>query len=426
MISCMNGSFLRKRQASGAVSAVGFRENAGAVLVIQRAGIGQEEAAHGLAGIDRQRHHFVGADAVVAHLEVVHAAGLLQVCQSGEEILRLVCFGDTHDAGHLDELAVAGVVFDEVRGEGEGDHDEAGAVGQIRMVGAHGVFHGVLCRGGGELHGDACEGAAVGHAGARLEVIAVRCGAGQVSGDIFDGGEGEGLAEEVHAVGHHHFRVVEEGVEALIGGVFRRNGAHELRIDHGDLRDEPRVAAEADLFMGVEFGNDAPVIELGAGAGSESDGHDGERVAGQRLGLAGAAHHIVPEVAGVGGHGGYGHGGVQHGAAAYGEDEVAAVFPGGSGRFHHEIFRGIFVDDGAGHGGDAGLFHLGGDDVQRTAQPGRLAGGEEQERLLSGQCFLTERGQLAGAEKKLRGGKECELHGIHKNTSFMISVSYGT
>ena len=80
---------------------------------------------------------------------------------------------------------------------GPGDDDESGSVGQVVVVGAHGVLYAVLCGAGAGVHGVAAHGVGEGHAGAGFHVAAVPDGDGEPTGHIADGGLLHHVAEQL-------------------------------------------------------------------------------------------------------------------------------------------------------------------------------------------------------------------------------------
>lgn len=196
------------------------------------AGIGCEQAAHRITGVASQRVALLTSEAVVAHFQVVHAAGTLQAGKCREEILGFVRIGHSHHARHLHELFVAGMMLDEEAVELVRNHDETRTVRQVVVIGTHGVFHRMLGRGAGELHRKSGYGASVGNGFTSFQIVAVLHGAWQVFGDVFDGRKGYRLAQHVDEAADHYLRVVEQRIETLIGGVRRRYGAHQFRIDN--------------------------------------------------------------------------------------------------------------------------------------------------------------------------------------------------
>ena len=123
------------------------------------------------------------------------------------------------------------------------------------MIGAHGVFHAVLSGGGGQLHGDARHRAAVGDMLTGLKIVPVPDRAGQVTGNMADGRQRDGFAEDVYPLRHHDLRVVEQCIKPLIGRIGRRHGSHQLGIDDRQHGDEPRIT-EPDFFLGFRIGDD--------------------------------------------------------------------------------------------------------------------------------------------------------------------------
>ena len=237
-----------------------------------------------------------------------------------------------------------------------------------------------------------------------FQVIAVGHRFGQVLGDVFNGGQGDGFAENIDPLAHHHFGVVEQSVKSLIGGVLGGNGLHQFRVHNGQHRHQAGVAPKADFFVGVQLADNTPVIDFRAGSGGEGDGDDGQGVVGQGLGLAGAAYHIVPQISGVGGHSRHRHRGVQHSAAPQGHNEVTALFLRHTGGFHHQVLGGVFLDDGAGDVFHPCLFQLLLGFIQCAGHLGRFSGGKQQQRLFAGHGLAAQLLQAAGAEEQVGGG----------------------
>ena len=235
------------------------------------------------------------------------------------------------------------MALDEELRKGLGNHDEPRAVGQVGVIGAHGVFHAVLSGGGGQLHGDARHRAAVGDMLTGLKIVPVPDRVGQVTGNMADGRQRDGFAEDVYPLRHHDLRVVEQRVKPLIGRIGRRHGSHQLGIDDRQHGDEPRIT-EPDFFLGFRIGDDSPAVDFRAGTRRGGDGHDRQARIGQRTPLTRAALHIIPQVAVIGCHRGNRGRGVQHCAAAQRHDEIAPVFPGERGALHHGVLDRVFHD----------------------------------------------------------------------------------
>ena len=109
--------------ASMGVSAVRFCEDLDHVVIGERNGIEVEENANGSARELCHAGELFGRDAVVAHLEVVDSAGLLQSGERVKEVLWLRRVFLAHKLRHLDELLWACALADQVPVVGERDHD---------------------------------------------------------------------------------------------------------------------------------------------------------------------------------------------------------------------------------------------------------------------------------------------------------------
>ena len=82
---------------------------------------------------------------------------------------------------------------------------------------SHSVLHRMLRGGGGQLHGDPRHSAAIGDVLPRYQVVAILYSTGQIVGDVLNGGQRDGFTQDIYAVRHHDFRIVEQRVKALIG-----------------------------------------------------------------------------------------------------------------------------------------------------------------------------------------------------------------
>ena len=334
----------------------------------------------------------------------------MQVDQSGDEVHRLLGVGLAHGLGHVDEAVVqVGAVLDEVGVVGLADHDEAGPVGDLMVIGGEGVLQGVLGAEVVHAHHHAGHAAAVGDFLAGLDVLAVLAGGGQVLAHGLDGLQGQHVAHEVVGVVDVGLRGVEECVEALVSGELGGHGQHEVGVHDGQNGEGVLVAA-AHLLLGLLVGHDGPGVQLGAGAGGGGDGDDGQGLILHALAAAGAAVDIIPIVALVGDHHGDGLGCVDAAAAAETDDEVTALGAGKGGPVHDVVQHGV-CQDLVEHGvGDPGLGQLVLDDVQVAVGAGGLAGGNDDEGLLAGQALLVQLLDGPLAEDEVGGNVERKAH----------------
>ena len=155
------------------------------------------------------------------------------------------------------------MTLDEELIESLGNHNQPCAVRKIMMVGTHGVFHGMFGRGACQLHGDACHCAAISDAFSCFHIISVSDCTWQVFRDILDGGQGDGFAQDVHAVAYHYLCVVEQSIKSLVCRVFGGNGSHQFRVYDGKNGSQFRCA-ETDFLIRVGIGDNAPAIDFGA------------------------------------------------------------------------------------------------------------------------------------------------------------------
>ena len=168
------------------------------ILVGELDAVHFEEDAHGGPGVLGKGGEFLGGDAVVGHLQVVHPAGLLEVNQGGDEVHGFLGVLLAHGLGHVDEPVVeGGAVLHHVGVVGPGDHDEARSVGDLRVIGGQRVLHGVLGAQVVHAHDHARQAAAEGHLLPGGHVLAVLTGPGQVPAHGLDGPEGQHIPHEV-------------------------------------------------------------------------------------------------------------------------------------------------------------------------------------------------------------------------------------
>ena len=140
------------------------------------------------------------------------------------------------------------------------------------VVGAHGVFHAVLGGCAGQLHGHTRHRAAIGDMFPRFQIMTISDRTGKVHGDVSDGRQRDGFAQDIHAVGHHDFRIVEQRVKALIRRITRRNRPHQFRVHNGENRIEHRIA-KTDFFLSFRIGNNAPTVDFRGRSCRKRDRH---------------------------------------------------------------------------------------------------------------------------------------------------------
>ena len=363
----------------------------------------------------RHRVELVLLDAPVAHLEAVDAALAHESLELGEEVRRLGGVGVAHEAGHLDVALVAGVGIDHVPVISTRDHDEAGAVGQVVVVRAHGVLGAVAAAAAGGDHGVAAEGVREGELGAGGEVGAVVHAGGEGGRGVRDARAADHVAHEVAVVRDEALDAVEQRVEALVRRQARGHGEHELGVDDGEHRHEARVA-QAELLVALLAGDHGAGVDLGAGAGRGGHAHERQRVVldGQALGRA--AHDVVPDVARglgavggdqrVGGHGADALAAVHDRAAAEGEHEVAALGAREPAAVVDGLAQRVRLDAVEQHVRDAGAVELGERAVEVAVGLDGLAARGHDQGALAGELLVAELGELPGAEEHAGLGKE--------------------
>ena len=291
----------------------------------------------------------------------------MQAGERRDEIPGLCGLLHPHCTGHPYETLVADVPVDEEREVSPAEHDQPGAVGQILVVGRHGVFHRVLAGRGAQAHHHAGKGVAEGHAGPSFEIVAIGHGARQVAGDMLDGGQCVHVACEVGEFRNVTLHAVEQCVEPLVCREFRRHGEHQLRIDYGQYG---KSGFDADLFMGLFVGYDSPRVDFRPGSCRRGYGDE-------RLFFARPAENVVPQVAVVGCHQGYGLRGVHDAAASQCDDHVAPVLPCRCRSGHDGGFQGVRFDPVEYHAFDPcqpELFLRGGQIAGHDVHGGGLSG----------------------------------------------------
>lgn len=101
------------------------------------------------------------------------------------------------------------------------------------MESAQRVLHGMVGAVAAQRHRNTGEGAAVGDLLAGSDVPAIGAGPCEVPSDGGDDLAGEEIAQRRGLLRQVAFDAMEERIEALEGGQPRREGGHQLRIDHG-------------------------------------------------------------------------------------------------------------------------------------------------------------------------------------------------
>ena len=119
----------------------------------------------------------------------------------------------------------------------------------------------------------------------------------------------------------------------------------------------------------------------------------------QGLCLARTAAHIVPQVAGIGGHSRHSYGRVEHGTASQCEDKIASVFLGASGGFHYHLLGRVLVDIAANDISRTGFIELGGHAVKRAVRLYGPTAGYEQQSLSARKRLVAELVQFTTFEK---------------------------
>ncbi len=168
-------------------------------------------------------------------------------------------------------------------------------------------------------------GGDIGDMFARLKVRAVFHGNGKPFCDMFDSRDVDRFAHDVEACRHHDFRIVEEGVKALIYRVFCRNGGHICRVDNGKNGLQKLGVAKVYFLMGVLSAYNAPFVHFASGSACRCDRYDKERLVLNRLAFSCSAVNVVPKAPAVRGHCRNRNGRVEYGAASQGDNEIASV-----------------------------------------------------------------------------------------------------
>lgn len=217
---------------------------------------------------------------------------------------------------------------------------------------------------------------------------------------MLDGGQCVHVACEVGEFRNVALHAVEQCVEPLVCREFRRHGEHQLRIDYGQYGE---CGFDADLFMGLSVGYDAPRIDFRPGSCRRGYCDDRQRCVFGLLFFARPAEYIVPQVAVVGCHQGYGLRGVHDAAASQCDDHVAPVLPCRCRSGHDGGFQGVRFDPVEYHAFDPcqpELFLRGG---QIAVCSGRLAVRNCQQGLFPGISCLC-RFFSSSAPKRMRVG----------------------
>ena len=170
---------------------------------------------------------------------------------------------------------------------------------------------------------------------------------------------------------NHHFCIVEQCIETLIGSIFCGDGAHQFRIDDCQYGIEFGTA-ETDFLVGGVVGDDAPAVDFRPCARSCGNCHDRQSRLLQRQTFARASVNVVPQIAWIGCHCSYGYRRIENGSAAQCHDEVASVFTGYGGSLHDDLLRRIFVNVSTEHIGDMRFAELFDSTVKRSGRPDRF------------------------------------------------------
>ena len=205
------------------------------------------------------------------------------------------------------------------------NHNQAGAVRQLLVVGRHRMFERMFARAAPHAHHRTRKGIAPRYTGAGLEVAAVGHGTRQVAGHILNSVEHVHVAHQIGGIGDIGLGRMKQRIEPLESREFRRNGKHQLRIDDGEHWKQPRMY-EARLFVGFGIGNHAPRIGFGTCTGRGGDRHDRQRRLGNCLALTRSTRNIIPIISAVGRNDRNSLRSVHHAAAAQSDDHIASVF----------------------------------------------------------------------------------------------------
>ena len=364
--------------------------------------------------VGRALGHVFLRNAVVGHLQAVDSARLLQFHKRLDERhralgLRQMPRHHAHGLGHSRE-PFGGLVGEE-RIVRLGKHDQPRAVRQFRIEGAQGVLHAVFGRAAGGRLDHAGKRACQRHLRAGFQIRSVLHGGGQIFGEEFNAFQRIGVAERRGDVRDIPFRGVEQRVKALIGGQVRRDGQHHFRVHHGEHGEGFR-AAEADLLVGVLFGDDGPRVGFRARARRGRNRHDGQGAVHQRLPLAGAAGDVIPVVAGVFGHDRNAFRGVDGAAAAKADHEVAALLAGQRRAFMDMAEHRVGQDLVEQRVPDALLVQHVDEAIEIAVRAHGFSGGDDDERFLARQGRCGEIVEAAGAEQDLGGNGIREFHMI--------------
>lgn len=184
----------------------------------------------------------------------------------------------------------------------------------------------------------------------------------------------------------------------------------KVRVHDGEDGEGVLVAA-AHLLLGFLVGHHGPGIQLRPGAGGGGNGHNGQGLVLHLFAAAGAAVHVVPVIALIGGHHGNGLGRVNAAAAAQAQDKVTAVGPGAGRAVHHIVQDGVgqnLVKHGVGH---PGLGQLVLHNVQVAVGPGGFAAGNDDQGMLARQTLLVQLLDRALAKDQVGGNVERKAHG---------------
>ena len=347
-----------------------------------------------------------GGEAPLAQLEVGHATLALHHLECVEEVAGAGGLLLRHLLAHLHQ-ALHHVIFERLE-VGARDGNQSGAVWQFGLEGAQGVLQSVLaCATGSALH-HAGQRAGPRHLDACPAIVAVGHGHRQIFIEKTDGLEGIHVAHRIVRVADVPFGGVEKGVKALIGRQSGRHAHHQVGVDNGH-GGEDLWATEAHLLACLLVGNHSPKVNLGAGAGCCRDSHDGQGAL-YALAAAGAAVHIVPEVAAHRRGDSDRLGGVNRTAAAQAHDEVAALGAAHLGALHHGGPDGVGLHTVKHDAVGAALRQQGAHAVQIAQASHRAAGTDNNQCLLARQTGTRQLVQFPGAEEQARGDIQSEFH----------------
>ena len=260
-------------------------------------------------------------------------------------------------------------------------------MGQILMVGAHGVFHRMLAGAGADGHHHTGKYIGKSQTLPRLFITAVPDGAGQIFSYVFYGRQRVHIAHQIGRGSDITLHAVKQCVKSLISRKQRRHGSHKLGIYHRHSRKQGGLASKSDLLIGFIVGDHAKSIHFAAGAGRGGDRYDGQRLFGQPLFLSRSPDHIVPEISVVDCHSRDGFCRVHHAAASQRHHQITAVFSGAGCAGHHRAFQRIGHNLIKQHPVDPRLLQLFLRPGQRSVFLDRFSGRDHQQRFFARQSL---------------------------------------